>query len=59
MFVAMVLNKDVAADAEFVKHVGIYLQRSAEAAKLMLPKSGLAIVDSSTGDDDSGAPLHV
>ena len=51
----MLLNKDVVVDAEFVKHVAVYLQRSAEAAKLMVPKSGLASVDSFTGDDDSDA----
>ena len=52
------LNKDVTADAEFVKRVAMYLQRSAEQAKLLLPaKSGSAVGDDScfTGDDDSDA----
>ena len=55
MFVAMVLNKTVVADADLVKNVGVYLQRSAEAAKLLLPKSGAAFADSFTGDNDSDA----
>ena len=55
MFVAMVLKKDVVADADLVKNVGVYLQRSAEAAKLLLPKSGAAFGDSFTGDNDSDA----
>ena len=55
MFVAMVLNKSVVAEADLVKNVGVYLQRSAEAAKLMLPKSGAAFGDSFTGENDSDA----
>ena len=54
MFVAMVFSKQVNAEPKLVKNVTTYLQRSAEAAKLMLPKGGSAIVgDSFTGDDDS------
>ena len=37
------------------KNVATYLKRSAEAAKVMLPKSGSAVGDSFTGDDDSDA----
>ena len=55
MLVAMVQNKTVVADADLVKNVGVYLQRSAEAAKLLLPKSGAAFGDSFTGDNDSDA----
>ena len=55
MFLAMVVNKDVAADPELVKNVAKYLQRSADAANLMLPKSGLAVGDSFTGANDSDA----
>ena len=53
VFAAMVLNKDVAADQEFVKLVGAYLQRAAEAAKHMLTDAKSAIGDSFTGEDDS------
>ena len=38
-----------------VKNVSSYLNRSAEAAKLMLPKFAAAAGDSLTGDDDSDA----
>ena len=55
LFVAMVFSNDVAADAELVKNVGTYLSRSAEAAKLMLPKFAAAVGDSLTGVDDSDA----
>ena len=55
LFVAMVFSNDVAADAELVKNVGTYLSRSAEAAKLMLPKFAAPVGDSLTGDDDSDA----
>ena len=53
MFVAMVISNDVVADAELVKSVGTYLHRSAEVAKLMLPKFAAAVGDSLTGVDDS------
>ena len=55
MFVSMVISKDVVADADLVKNVSTYLNRSAEAAKLMLPKLAAAACDSFTGDDDSDA----
>ena len=53
MFVAMVMIKKVSAEPELVKNITTYLQRSAEAAKLMLPRDGSAVGDSFTGDDDS------
>ena len=53
MLAAMVLNKDEATDAVFVKHVETYLQRTAEAAMQMLPKTGSAIGDCFAGEDDS------
>jgi hypothetical protein len=53
LFVAMVSEQKVPADEELVKNVSKYLQRSSEAAKLMLPKKGSVIGDSFTGDDDS------
>ena len=53
MFVSMVISNDVEADAELVKSVSTYLNRSAEAARVMLPKFVDAVVDSITGDDDS------
>ena len=40
-------------DAELVNNVSTYLNRSAEAARVMLPKFVDAVVDSITGDDDS------
>ena len=50
----MVLKKDVASDQEFVKLVGVYLQRAAEAAKHMLPNvAASAVGDSFTGENDS------
>ena len=55
MFVSMVITNDVAADADLVKNVSSYLNRTAEAAKLMLPKFANAAGDSLTGDDDSDA----
>ena len=55
MFVSMVISNDVVADAELVKNVSTYLNRSAEAARLMLPKFTAAVADSFTGDDDSDA----
>ena len=55
MFVSMVITNDVAADAALVKNVSTILNRSAEAAKLMLPKFAAAAGDSLTGDDDSDA----
>ena len=59
MFLAMVVNKDVVADPDLVKNVAKYLQRSADAAKLMLPKSGSAVGDSFTGENDSDADDHL
>ena len=53
MFVAMVMTKQVRAEPELLKNITTYLQRSAEAAKLMLPRDGSAVGDSFTGDDDS------
>lgn len=54
VFAAMVLKKDVASDQEFVKLVGVYLQRAAEAAKHMLPNvAASAVGDSFTGENDS------
>ena len=55
MFVAIVLDGSVKAEAELVKHVQTYLQRAAEAARGMLPKktSALAFGDSFVGDNDS------
>ena len=53
MFVAMVMTKQVRAEPELVKNITTYLQRTAEAAKLMLPRDGSAVGDSFTGDDDS------
>ena len=53
IFVAMVLNKSVASDADLVKHVGTYLSRAAEAAKQMLPRTGSAVGDICAGMDDS------
>ena len=53
MFVSMVISNDVVADADLVKNVSTYLNRSAEAAKLMLPKFAAAVGDSLTGVDDS------
>ena len=55
MFVSMVISDDVVADAELVKNVSTYLNRSAEAARLMLPKFAAAVGDSFAGDDDSDA----
>ena len=42
-------------DPDLVKNVAKYLQRSADAAKLMLPKSGSAVGDIFTGENDSDA----
>ena len=53
IFTAMVLNKEVATDADMLGHVESYLQRTAEAAKHMLPRKTPAVGDSLTGDDDS------
>ena len=55
MFVSMVISNDVVANADLVKNASTYLNRSAEAAKLMLPKFAAVIGDSLTGDDDSDA----
>ena len=55
MFVSMVISNDVVADADLVKNVSTYLNRSAEAARVMLPKFADVVVDSITGDDDSDA----
>ena len=55
MFVAMVLNHDVTANAELIKNVSTYLTRAAEAAKLLSPKATCAFGHSFTGDDDSDA----
>ena len=55
MFVSMVISNDVVADADLVKNVSTYLNRAAEAAKLMLPKLAANVCDSFTGDDDSDA----
>ena len=49
----MVVSNDVVADADLVKSVSPYLNRSAEAAKLMLPKFAPVAGDSFIGDDDS------
>ena len=48
MFVAMVMTKQVRAEPELVKNITTYLQRTAEAAKLMLPRDGSAVGDSFT-----------
>ena len=55
MFVSMVISCDVVAEGDLVKNVGTYLNRSAEAAKLLLPKFAASIGDSLTGVDDSDA----
>ena len=49
----MVVSNDVVAEPELAKSVATYLQRSAEAARVMLPNFQAAIVDSIAGDDDS------
>ena len=49
----MVSNRDVNVDTELVKNVSTYLNRSAEAAKLSIPKKPSAVGDSFTGDNDS------
>ena len=49
----MVISNDVVADAVLVKNVSTYLNRSAAAARSMLPKFEAPVVDSITGDDDS------
>ena len=51
----MVISNAVVADADLVKNVPTYLNRSAEAAKLMLPKFAAAVGDSLTGKDDIDA----
>ena len=55
MFISMVISNDVVADADLVKNASTYLNRSAQAAKVMLPKFSASICDSLTGDDDSDA----
>ena len=55
MFVSMVISCDVVADGDLVKNAYTYLNRSAEAAKLLLPKFAASIGDSFTGVDDSDA----
>ena len=52
IYTAMVLHKEVATDKDLVKHVETYLQRTAAAARQMLPKTGSAVADSTAGDDD-------
>ena len=49
----MVISNDVVADAVLVKNVSTYLNRSAEAARAMLPKFAAPVADSITGDDAS------
>ena len=53
MFVSMVISNDVVADAVLVKNVSTYLNRSAEAARAMLPSLKPLVVESITCDDDS------
>ena len=55
MFVSMVISNDVVAHADLVKSASTYLNRSAESAKVMLPKIAPTNVFSHTEADDSDA----
>ncbi len=55
-FLALVANKDVAAEETLLAHIQSYLHRAAEAAKSALPPKGSksAVGDAYTGNNDSG-----
>ena len=53
MFLALVADKTVEAEAELVKNVSTYLQRSVDAARQFLPQKTSDFGDSFTADDDS------
>ena len=53
LFVSMVVSNDVVAGPDLVKRASAYLNRSAEVAKLMLPKFAPTAVECLAGIDDS------
>ena len=52
-FVAMVLDKTVAADPALVGRVGQYLERAAQQARVLLPGKKPNMADCASAEDDS------
>ena len=52
-FLALVADKKIPVEKEVMQNVNQYLQRTAEAAKQLLPRGATAAMECHTGDDDS------